>query len=326
MLKELIRWTENGLYCDVGDFYLDPFRRVNRALVTHAHADHAIPGSQSYLATRSTVAFMKARMGRQYKYEIAAYGDEIDINGVKVTFYPAGHIKGSAQIKVEYKGRSCVYTGDYKLIDDGISEAYEPITCDTFITECTFGLPVFRWGSQEEVYKEIDTWWRNNAAQGVNSLITVYSLGKAQRLLHNLMDFHGPIYCHGAVENMNQVHESLGEKLPPRISLDLRKKVKLSGALVLAPGAAMKSNWIRHFKPYQIAGASGWLALRGLRNRRNLDQSFVLSDHVDWVEMNQAVKNAEASKVILMHGYTEQSARWFAENGYDVDQYVRNYE
>ncbi len=322
----LLQFTDNGIYCPQADVYLDPWKPVNKALITHGHSDHARWGHQHYLCTEAAKPVIQYRLNPEH-IQTVKFGEEVLMNGVTFSFHPAGHIIGSAQIRVEYKGEIAVFTGDYKLAPDGISETFEPVKCHTFITESTFGLPIYRWKQQQEVFEEINTWWRENQAEGKTSVIAAYSLGKAQRLLHNIDSSIGKIFTHGAVENVNNVIRNQGIVLPPTqvVTKDTVKK-ELEGALIVCPPSAVGSSWMRKFNPYSLAVASGWMALRGTRRRKGADRGFALSDHADWQELNTAVKETGAEKVFVTHGYTEVFSKWLREQGLDAHEVKTQYE
>lgn len=324
---DLLKLTAKGLFCEKGEFYIDPYRPVDFALITHAHADHARWGHQKYLSTAGTAALMKSRLGTEAVYEEIAFGARKTIGDVEVSFHPAGHVLGSAQIKVTDGKETWVVTGDYKIQNDGVATPYEVVPCDVLITECTFGLPVYQWKAQEDIMSEIDHWWAENAARGENSVVFAYSLGKAQRILANLKQLHDPVYCHGAVEKINQVHEDCGVELPERAMLDTnQKKNQLEGGLIIAPPSTQNTTWLRRFRPLKTAMASGWMTLRGARRRRGSERGFVLSDHLDWQELNGVIDQSGARRILFTHGYTSQCAQWFAEKGYDTAELGMEYE
>jgi len=207
---QLIEFTDKGLYVPQADVYIDPWKPVSKALITHGHSDHSRYGMKSYLATHAAVPVIKHRLGSHNDISGVDYGEVTTINGVKFSFHPAGHIIGSAQIRVEYKGEVWVASGDYKVANDGLSEPFESVKCHTYITESTFGLPVFKWKPQAETMSEINNWWRSNAEKGKVSIIAAYSLGKAQRVINKVDHSIGKIYTHGAVENVNEVLRNQG--------------------------------------------------------------------------------------------------------------------
>ncbi|MEM7632834.1 MAG: ligase-associated DNA damage response exonuclease [Pseudomonadota bacterium] len=317
-MTRLLTFTDRGIYCSTADVFIDPWRPVDRALITHGHADHARPGMGRYLATNDAAPVMRHRLG-DIALETTPYGETIDINAVRFSFHPAGHVPGAAQIRVEHKGEVWVVSGDYKLEQDGISAPFEPVRCDTFITECTFGLPVFNWAPPGRVADDINAWWRSNAAAGRFSICGAYSLGKAQRILAGLDPSIGPILCHGAVEGTNAVLRAQGIALPEttHVTPDLDVK-SVQGAFVLAPPSALGSTWAGRFRPASTAFASGWMALRGVRRRRSADRGFVMSDHADWTGLLTAIRETEASRIFVTHGYTSVFQRYLAEQGYDA--------
>lgn len=312
----VLSFTDRGIYCPAGDFYIDPWRPVDRALITHGHADHARPGHARYLATAAAAPVLRHRLG-DITLDTIGYGEARRIGGAAVSFHPAGHVPGSAQIRVEVAGEVWVVSGDYKTEADGLCEAFEPLPCDAFITESTFGLPVFRWQPQAEVAAEINGWWRASAAAGITPVLGAYSLGKAQRLLALLED--GPILTHGAVEATTEVLRAQGYRLPQTIQVtpDLDAKAH-PGAIVLAPPAAMGTPWMRRFGAVSTGFASGWMQLRGVRRRRSVDRGFVVSDHADWAGLTEAIRATGAERIFVTHGYTEIFSRWLGECGYDA--------
>tara|TARA_B100000965_G_scaffold299621_1_gene257994 strand:- start:308 stop:1300 length:993 start_codon:yes stop_codon:yes gene_type:complete len=315
----LLSFTDKGIYCERAKIYIDPWKPVDYAMITHAHADHARAGSKHYLSTSASVPIIKHRLGHQISIEGVAYGEVRNINGVKFSFHPAGHIFGSAQIRVEYKGEVWVASGDYKLEDDGFSTPFEPIKCNTFITECTFGLPVFSWKNQREIFEEINQWWQSCKMNNKAAILCAYSLGKAQRLLQGVDTTIGNIYTHGAIENTNQLIREMGVHLNETTYLDSEEKKKsYAGSLILAPPSVLGSAWLKKFRAFETGMASGWMNIRGMRRRRSVDRGFVLSDHTDWPGLNQAIAATRCQKVIVTHGYTSIFSQYLQEKGYEV--------
>jgi len=311
-------FTDRGIHCPAGDFYIDPWRPVDRAIVTHAHSDHARAGMGHYLATPRSLAAMRHRLG-PINAQALEFGVPLRIGGATVSLHPAGHVPGSAQVRVEVAGEVWVVSGDYKTGPDGLSEPFEPVPCHAFISECTFGLPVFRWRPEAEIRAEVNAWWAQNAADGRASILGAYSLGKAQRLLAGLDPGIGPILTHGAVEEMNRVLREDGLALPPTIRVVPGVDGKSHpGALVLAPPAALGSAWARRLGSVSEGFASGWMRLRGIRRRRSVDRGFVISDHADWDGLNLAIRETGAERVFVTHGYTAVFRRWLADQGYDA--------
>ncbi|MDJ1008011.1 MAG: ligase-associated DNA damage response exonuclease [Paracoccaceae bacterium] len=319
MGKGVLTFTDRGIYCPAGDFYIDPWRPVDRAVITHAHADHARPGHARYLATPGTAPVMRHRLG-EIALETQAYGETRTIGDAHVSFHPAGHVPGSAQVRVEVGGEVWVVSGDYKTEADGLSEPFEPVRAHAFITECTFGLPVFRWRSEAALAAEINRWWASARADGRPAMLGAYALGKAQRLLTMLDGTIGPILTHGAIENTNAVLRASGLALPDTIRVTPETKAKdHSGALVLATPSALGSTWAGRFPRASKAFASGWMAVRGIRRRRAADKGFVISDHADWAGLNAAIAATGAERVFVTHGYTAQFRRWLEAEGYDAE-------
>lgn len=315
----LLDFTEKGIYCSQADCYIDPWRPVKKALITHAHSDHARSGHTQYIATKDSVPVLKHRLGSFINILGLNYGEKILINGVSVSFHPAGHIIGSAQIRLEYKGEIWVVSGDYKLEHDGISIPFETVKCHTFITESTFGLPSFRWQQQQTVFDEINNWWNKNKEEGKVSIIAAYSLGKAQRIIQNIDPSIGNIYTHGAIENTHEVLRRQGYNIEQGLKVENHTKQEdFQGSMILAPPSAIGSAWTKKFGQYEEAIVSGWMAVRGIRRRRNTERGFVLSDHADWDGLNMAIKNTGAERVFVTHGYSEIFARWLTEQGYDA--------
>jgi putative mRNA 3-end processing factor len=322
---DLIVARPEGLYCQPGDFYIDPWRPVARAVITHGHADHARWGSASYLCQEDSVPILRKRLG-EVNVQGVRYGESVDRDGVKISLHPAGHILGSAQVKVAYRGEVWVASGDYKLEDDGTCQAFAPVRCDAFITESTFALPIYHWRPQDEITTEINEWWRGNAEAGRASVLQAYGLGKAQRILRHVDAQIGPIVCHGAVETLNAIYRDRGVELPRTFMLsDGLDKKQLARALVLAPPSAAHSPWARRFGVHSDAFASGWMQVRGNRRRRGVDQGFVLSDHADWPGLLQAIDATGAQRVFVTHGGVAALVRYLGDKGLDAQPIAAEY-
>lgn len=312
----MLTFTDHGIYCPLGDIYIDPWHSVSKAIITHAHADHARWGSDKYLAYHKNEELLRLRLGKDIKLQTAGYAEQIQINNVSFSFHPAGHIWGSTQVRVEYKGEVWVVSGDYKLEDDGFSDPFEAVRCNTFITESTFGLPVFKWRPQKDVIGEINQWWQKNAEAGKCSIICAYALGKAQRILTSIDNSIGRIFVHGAVFNVNEALERSGAELPEyTYATNDIEKTEYRGALVITPSSSLGTSGMRKFQPYEIGNVSGWMNIRGIKRRRNAGQGFVMSDHADWDGLNQAVAATGAEKVLVTHGYTDAYSRWLQSQG-----------
>jgi putative mRNA 3-end processing factor len=322
----MLQFTDKGIYCPAGDFYIDPWRGVDRAVITHGHSDHARWGSRLYLAHPLTEPILHLRLGADVTVQTAEFGEPVTVNGVRISFHPAGHIIGSAQVRVEHKGEVWVVSGDYKTEDDGISGAFEPVPCHAFISECTFGLPVYRWKTQAEIFADINGWWRTNAENGKASVLIGYSLGKAQRIVAHLDYSIGPVFAHGATFNVNEHLRPIVPALPfiPRVTADLPKD-RFRGALILAPQSAVGTPWLRRFEPYSLGICSGWCQLRGNVRRRNADFGFALSDHADWDGLLAAIAATGAERIFATHGYTAVFARYLREIGYEADEVRTEY-
>ena len=311
---QLLELTDSGLFCPPAGIYIDPWKAVDQAVITHAHSDHSRWGMKHYLAHHHSAEVMKLRLGAEISLQTMAYQEPIDINGVKISLHPAGHIPGSAQVRLEYKGKVAVVSGDYKTENDGLSAPFEPIKCHEFVSECTFGLPIYKWESQVEIFEQINSWWKSNAAEGRNTVLFAYSLGKAQRILQNLDRSTGSVYAHGAVWNTNQALIANGIELwdVPRVTAELPKST-FKGSLIIAPPSAMGTPWMRRFSPYRTGICSGWMAVRGTRRRRAADRGFILSDHADWEGLVSAITATEAEKVYLTHGNTASFGKFLQE-------------
>ena len=319
MSQPLIELTDAGLYCRLGGFHIDPWRGVDRAVITHAHSDHARWGSRNYLAAEPGRKLMALRLGA-INLDTLAYGQTTILNGVSVSLHPAGHVLGSSQVRVEHDGEIWVVSGDYKVQPDSTAAAIEPLRCHTFITESTFAMPVYRWQLSSEVFASINEWWSANRDAGKASILFAYSLGKAQRILAGIDAGIGPIYTHGAVENVTQAYRESGVVLPATtpVGEEVRGGRKAwSGALIVAPPSADGSPWMRKFQPASTAVASGWMQIRGARRRRSVDRGFVLSDHADWPGLLQVIEQTSATRVLATHGFTAVLARWLRDRGID---------
>jgi len=326
---DLIVQRPEGLYCPPGDFYIDPWRPVGRAVITHAHADHARVGHGHYLASAKSEGVLRSRLG-EITLQTLPYGEAIDHHGVRLSLHPAGHVLGSAQVRIEHGGEVWVASGDYFVSgtgdDNSTCEPFEPVRCDCFITESTFGLPIYRWQPQREVFGDINAWLCANAEAGRASLLMGYSFGKAQRILAGVDAGIGPIVVHGAVEPLNRAYREAGVLLPPTHNANDLDKAALSKALVLAPPSVQGSAWTKRFADYSDAFASGWMQLRGARRRRAVDRGFVLSDHADWPGLQRAIAATAAQRVIVTHGYEAIMVRWLEEQGLQAGSFHTEFD
>lgn len=309
----LITVRPEGLYCAPGDFYVDPWRPVATALITHAHADHARPGSQRYLATAPSEGVLRKRLGADLPFQGVTYGERLKLGQTWVSFHPAGHVLGSAQVRIEHKDTVWVVSGDYKRCADPTCEPFEEVPCDGFITEATFGLPIYKWDPGAETARRIFDWWQG--AGDRPSILFCYAFGKAQRILSELRAYTDrPVYVHGAIAALNDLYRAQGiPLLPSPNTADQPKDTHYRGELILAPPSAHRSPWMKRFKTPQTAFASGWMAVRGARRRRGYERGFVLSDHADWRSLIDTIQATGARQVYVTHGQNDVLARYLRE-------------
>lgn len=323
-MTDLVVARPEGLYCTAGDFHIDPWRPVSRAVITHAHGDHARVGHAQYLASEESRHVLLARLG-DIALQTLKWGEAIDIGGVRVSLHPASHVLGAAQVRLEHRGEVWVVSGDYRVESDRTCTPFEPVRCDVFVSESTFGLPIYRWQPQGAIIAGIDAWWHANAAAGRTSVLFAYAFGKAQRILAAVDASIGALVMHGAVEPLNRAYRASGIELPPTLGVADADKAPLARALVIAPPSAQGSPWLRRFGDYSDAAASGWMQLRGARRRKALDRGFVLSDHADWPGLLSAIEATGASRVIVTHGQVGPLVRWLVEKGYDAGAFATEY-
>lgn len=321
----LLSFTGKGIYCKQGDFYIDPWKPVNLAVTTHGHADHVRFGNNHYLCHEHTKPILKQRISPDLSIQTLGYKEEITINGVKLSLFPAGHVIGSAQIRLEYKGEIAVVSGDYKVEFDGISTAFEPVKCHTFISESTFGLPIYNWQKQEIIFSQIKNWLSSNQKKNKTSILIAYSLGKAQRLIQNLQDT-GPIYVHNSIANLNDAFKSSGINIPTtiRITPEINKE-QLQQGIVIVPPALADGKWIKSLTNPAIGICSGWMQVRAGRRWRAADAGFALSDHADWQGLLSAIKATEAEKVLVTHGFTASFSKYLEEIGIPSEEVKTQY-
>ncbi len=326
---DLVVLRPQGLYCPQGDFYIDPWRAVERAVITHAHADHARAGHAHYLCSREGAGLLRLRLG-PVSLQTVDWGVAVAMRGVRVSLHPAGHVLGSAQVRIEHRGQVWVASGDYFVSGAGdhnpTCAAFEPLRCHCFISESTFGLPIYRWRTQAAIFADIDAWWQRNADAGRPSLLLAYSLGKAQHLLAGVDASIGPIRVHGAVETLTTAYREAGVRLPAAAVLTPEApREALARALVIAPPAAHGSAWARRLGDFSDAFASGWMQLRGARRRQGVDRGFVLSDHADWPGLQAAIRATGASRIIVTHGYEDVMVRWLREQGLQAHSFATEF-
>jgi putative mRNA 3-end processing factor len=319
---DLVVARPEGLYCPAGDFHIDPWRAVPRAVITHAHADHARRGHGHTLAAADGAGLLRMRLGA-LSLQALAYGECVDLGGVRLSLHPAGHVLGSAQVRLERAGQVWVVSGDYfasahEADANPTCAPLEPVRCHCFVTESTFALPLYRWRPQAEVFGDIDRWWAANAGQGRASVIEAYSLGKAQRLLAGVDAAIGPLVVHPAVAAVNQAYRAAGVRLPSTVEPAALDPASRRRALVIAPGAALGSGWLRPFGDVSLAFASGWMQLRRARDRGALERGFVLSDHADWPGLLRTITATGAERVRVMHGFEDALVRHLQHLGRDA--------
>lgn len=316
-MKIPLQVRTQGLYCTSGDFYIDAWDPVPLCLVTHAHSDHARSGHGRYIVPEKSLELLKYRLGSDQNFESFKYGEKFKLGKCWVSFHPAGHILGSAQIKIENKESICVISGDYKRAFDLTCDPFELQQCDTFVTESTFALPIYNWESSEVTAKHIYEWWQENREQRLCSVIYCYALGKAQRIMSMLASFTDrPIYLHGAIFFLAKIYAEKGISLIPFRPVSENTKESFAGELILAPPSAKGSRWLKRFYPYKTAFASGWMQVRGLRKQKNVDKAFVLSDHADWPDLLKTISETQASTILTTHGNAKILAQYLQEQNF----------
>ena len=324
----LIEPTAAGLFCEAGGFHIDPWQAVERAIITHAHGDHLYPGSSGYLCAEPSRRLLSHRLGPAAHVTSLGYGTPVSLNGVRVSLHPAGHILGSAQVRVEHRGEVWVIAGDYKRAPDPTCEPFEPQSCHTFVTEATFGLPVFRWDPPNQTVAEICGWWEEMRLAGRPAVLFAYALGKAQRVLAELARCTDrPIYVHGALMPLMDIYRESGVAMVQALRATEESRGRsFAGELVVAPLMARGSLWMRRFGDHSSAFASGWMRIRGARRRRGYDRGFALSDHADWDALVDTIAATGAERAFVTHGYTHQLARFLQERGVDAQPWRTQYE
>jgi len=316
MPEPLVVSTENGLYCPAGDFHIDPWRPAPRAVITHAHGDHLRAGHGHYHFAARGAELIAHRLPEGFAGTAHDYGARFTLGGAQVSFHPAGHVLGSAQIRIEADGAVWVVSGDYKRDPDPTCEAFEVVPCDTFISEATFALPVYRWAPTPQVVGELARWWATNRDRGVATVVFCYALGKAQRVLAELGQFtRETVLLHGALLGLVDAYRAAGTDLPPTAPATSASRRDYSGALILAPPSAAGSPWMRRFGDHVTGFCSGWMQVRGDRRRRGYDRGFVISDHADWPSLLRTFREVAPSRVLLTHGYSDAMVRYLNESG-----------
>jgi putative mRNA 3-end processing factor len=316
----MIEFTPKGFYCPAGDFFIDPRSKVERALITHAHSDHTRPGCASYLCAKPSVPLVQLRCAKSAIVEGIAFGEKHRIGDVSVSFHPAGHILGSAQIRVEGADGIWMVSGDHNATQNSRTcEPFEPVPCDVFITESTFALPIYRWPDESSVAKDINDWWRRCRSLGLTAVMAAYPLGKSQRLLDLLDPEIGPIAVHGNARHFNRIYRESGYPLPETLTLTEKNLslLKGRGVIIMSSGAA-DSPLLSRLEPISEGFARGWMMIRKARQREGLNRGFILSDHSDWDGMMKAIRATGAQRIGVTHGQTEVFSRYLNENGWDA--------
>jgi len=323
---DLLLRTNAGLFCPAGGFHVDPWGAAETAVITHAHSDHAHPGSGAYVCAEPCVPLLRRRLGPEIPIRGIPYGERFELGAVRVSLHPSGHVLGACQVRIEHDGRVWVVSGDYKRAPDPTCAPFEVVRCDVFVTEATFALPIYRWDEPAAVAAEIHDWWRSNADRP--SLLFAYALGKSQRVLAELGFLTDrTVLTHGAVEGFVRLYREAGVAMLPTEPLaDAPKKKELAGALVLAPPAARNTPWMRRFAHGEVAQASGFMRVRGPRRRQSLDRGFALSDHADWPALLRTIEDTGARRVLVSHGHTEELARFLREQGFEAEALSTSFE
>lgn len=314
---ELLTLTPQGLYCPPGDFHIDPVRPVRRALITHGHSDHARPGHEHVIATRETLAIMAIRMGAGFAggQSAAAYGHVLELGGTEVSFHPAGHVLGSAQILIEAGGLRIVASGDYKRSRDPTCPGFVPVACDVFITEATFGLPVFKHpDASSEIAKLIAS---RNLFPNRAHLVGAYALGKAQRVAMLLREagYDRPIYIHGAMDKLMDYYASEGVALGDIRKVAAADRAQLGGEIILCPPGALQDLWSRKFPDPVTALASGWMRVRARARQRGVVLPLVISDHCDWPQLLASIRDSGCREIWVTHGAEAALIHWAQSQG-----------
>ena len=319
---EILQLTSKGLYCSLGDFYIDPWGKVDKAVITHGHGDHARWGMGEYIAVHEAFYILKKRLGEEAKIQTYSYGEVFKMGEVEISFHPAGHILGSSQVRIQYQDEVWVFTGDFKRDEDLTCAPFEVVPCDVFISEATFSLPVYQWRNFSDEVQEIYDWWMSNRAEGVNTVVCCYALGKAQRIIAGLRKLTDePIWVHGTIDELNHCYEKTGMSWPNLNKVPLETKERMVGQLILCPPSAMGSPWGKRLTPKRVGFASGWMRLRGNRRRKGYDRGFVISDHADWPSLIRTVQETGCKRVLFTHGHTDSIVKYINENLSNVKAY-----
>jgi len=315
--NDLLSANENGIYCQKGDFYIDPWKPVKTAVITHAHSDHLRPNNQNYIMSNKSEQLSRHRLRESAQFNLTSYDydETFEINGVTVSLHPAGHVLGSAQVRIETKGEVWVVSGDYKRTNDPSCKPFVSISCDVFVTEATFALPIYRWEEEGVVTKQIYDWWQRNAEENKPSVLFGYALGKTQRIMAELSKMtNESIYIHGALDKLTEIYRHEGITLTNTELVSEQKKGKsYSEDLIFGPPSAHRSPWLNRFKQSETAFASGWMRVRGSRRMGGYDKGFVLSDHADWPGLLKTIKETNANRIFVAYGKSDLLVRYLME-------------
>lgn len=323
---ELLQLTSKGLYCPLGEFYIDPWEKVDTAVITHGHGDHAHWGMGHYIVVKEGEPILNKRIP-DAKVTTYRYREQFELGQVKVSFHSAGHILGSSQVRIQYGDDVWVFTGDFKREPDPTCDPFEVLECDVFISEATFSLPVYRWPSFESQIKEIYEWWQANLRDGFNSVICCYALGKAQRIIAGMRELTDePIWVHGTIDEVNHAYAKAGLSWKNIVRVPTEKQEKLNGALILCPPSAMGSPWAKRLAPKKVSFASGWMRLRGNRRRKGYERGFVISDHADWPSLLRTVEETKCKRVYFTHGQTEAIVHYLRDKGLEARDLKMHFE
>jgi putative mRNA 3-end processing factor len=321
----LVTATQRGLYCPAGDFYIDPAKPVQTAVVTHAHGDHLRAGSARILLAAPGLGIARKRLNDARNVVAMEYGMPFTLGPVTLSLHPAGHILGSAQVRLEHDGEVWVVSGDYKRQADPTCAPFEPLQCDVFVSETTFGQPHFVWPDTAAVVGNIVRWWQINRERGRNSVLFCYALGKAQRVLAEMLRHtREPVHVHGEIGTLVEVYRTAGIDMVPTIPVTATSAAELRGALVMATPTMSRSSWLRRLGAGTRAFCSGWMLLEGESQRRGYDMGFVVSDHADWPALVSTCQDSGAQRILLMHGRTDRLAAHLMELGLDAAPLVPN--
>lgn len=323
--EDILVETSAGMYCPAGQFYIDPVKKVERALITHAHADHARAGMGHYWTSVSGAPLVRKRVGHGSGVTALPFGERFSMGAAVVSFHPAGHVLGSAQIRIEHGGQVWVVSGDYKRDPDPSCEPFEPVACDVFVTECSFAAPQYVWPEPSEIVQRILDWWDQCRSEARCALLCTYALGKSQRVLAELAARRNTTaYLHRNLVPMVKLYRQAGVRMLETEPVDEQVRFKdWAGQLVLAPPGVAGTPWIKRFEPCSLAFASGWMGIDGGKRSgsREWEKGFVLSDHADWEAILKTIEQTGARRVLAMHGHTGSLIDELHRRGIQAEQF-----